>query len=73
MKLSGSVVLITGANRGIGFAFAKAALARGARRVYAAARNPAQISLAGVEPLKFGRNPRQRRWLRRPSTRWRQA
>jgi NAD(P)-dependent dehydrogenase (short-subunit alcohol dehydrogenase family) len=53
MKLSGSVVLITGANRGIGLAFAKAALSRGARRVYAAARSPAQISMAGVEPLKL--------------------
>jgi NAD(P)-dependent dehydrogenase (short-subunit alcohol dehydrogenase family) len=53
LKLKDSVVLITGANRGIGLAFAKAALARGARRVYAGARNPSQISLAGVMPLKL--------------------
>jgi len=45
LKLKESVVLITGANRGIGLAFAKAALARGARRVYAGARNPSQLSL----------------------------
>jgi NAD(P)-dependent dehydrogenase (short-subunit alcohol dehydrogenase family) len=44
MKLKDSVVLITGANRGIGLAFAKAAMARGARRVYAGARDPSQIN-----------------------------
>jgi NAD(P)-dependent dehydrogenase (short-subunit alcohol dehydrogenase family) len=53
MKLHGAVVLITGANRGIGAEFAKAALARGARRVYAAARNPALITAAGLVPLKL--------------------
>jgi NAD(P)-dependent dehydrogenase (short-subunit alcohol dehydrogenase family) len=53
MKLKDSVVLITGANRGIGLAFANAALARGARRVYAGARDPSSISLAGVQPVKL--------------------
>jgi NAD(P)-dependent dehydrogenase (short-subunit alcohol dehydrogenase family) len=53
MKLKDSVVLISGANRGIGLAFAKAALARGARRVYAGARDPSQISLPGVQPLEL--------------------
>jgi NAD(P)-dependent dehydrogenase (short-subunit alcohol dehydrogenase family) len=53
MKVKDSVVLITGANRGIGLAFAKAALARGARKVYAGARDPSKISLPGVEPLKL--------------------
>ncbi|HEY0800668.1 MAG TPA: SDR family oxidoreductase [Steroidobacteraceae bacterium] len=53
MKLKDSVVLITGANRGIGLAFAKAALARGARKVYAGARDPSKITLTGVEPLKL--------------------
>jgi NAD(P)-dependent dehydrogenase (short-subunit alcohol dehydrogenase family) len=53
MKLDNATVLVTGANRGIGLAFAKAALARGARKVYAAARNPAGISLPGVTPLKL--------------------
>src|SRR6185369_16458123 len=46
MSLSQAVVLVTGANRGIGLAFAREALARGAR-VYAAARDPASIQLAG--------------------------
>lgn len=51
MKLQDSVVFITGANRGLGLAFARAALAAGARKVYAAARNPASITLAGVVPI----------------------
>jgi len=53
MKLDNATVLITGANRGIGLAFAKAALARGARKVYAGARDPGSVQLAGVTPLKL--------------------
>lgn len=53
MKLDNATVLVTGANRGIGRVFAQAALARGARKVYAAARNPASIDLAGVTPIKL--------------------
>lgn len=53
MKIENSVVLITGANRGIGLAFARALLARGARKVYAAARSPASVTLAGVEALQL--------------------
>lgn len=53
MQLANAVVLITGANRGIGLAFAREALARGARRVYAAARDPASVTLAGVQPLQL--------------------
>ncbi|MET0542122.1 MAG: SDR family oxidoreductase [Variovorax sp.] len=49
MQIKDSVVFITGANRGLGLAFAKAALAAGAKKVYAAARDPASITLAGVE------------------------
>lgn len=56
MKLENTVVLITGANRGLGLAFAKEALARGARKVYAAARNPASITLEGVVPVKLDVN-----------------
>jgi NAD(P)-dependent dehydrogenase (short-subunit alcohol dehydrogenase family) len=48
MKLANASVLVTGANRGIGLAFATAALARGAGKVYAGARNPESINLPGV-------------------------
>jgi NAD(P)-dependent dehydrogenase (short-subunit alcohol dehydrogenase family) len=53
MKLEGSVVLITGANRGLGLEFAKQALAAGAKKVYAAARDPSKITLPGVIPVKL--------------------
>ena len=53
MRLSNATVLITGANRGLGLAFAREALARGARKVYAAARDPASVTLAGVTPIKL--------------------
>ena len=53
MKLENAVVLITGANRGLGLAFAREALARGARKVYAAARDPASVDLAGVVPVRL--------------------
>ncbi|WP_457033658.1 SDR family oxidoreductase [Kitasatospora sp. P5_F3] len=39
-SLKGSVVLVTGANGGIGTEFVRQALARGATKVYATARNP---------------------------------
>jgi len=53
MKLDNAIVFITGANRGLGLAFAREALARGARKVYAAARDPATVTLAGVVPVKL--------------------
>jgi NAD(P)-dependent dehydrogenase (short-subunit alcohol dehydrogenase family) len=53
MKIENATVFVTGANRGIGLAFAKAVLERGARKVYAAARNPSSIELAGVTPVKL--------------------
>jgi NAD(P)-dependent dehydrogenase (short-subunit alcohol dehydrogenase family) len=53
MKLDNATVLITGANRGLGLAFAREALARGARTVYAGARDPATISLPGVVPIQL--------------------
>jgi len=56
MKIQDTVALVTGANRGIGLAFAQALLARGARKVYAAARDPASITLPGVHTLKLDVN-----------------
>ncbi|AYQ41785.1 short-chain dehydrogenase [Burkholderia aenigmatica] len=53
MKIEGAVVFVTGANRGLGLEFAKQALARGARKVYAAARDPATVTLPGVVPVKL--------------------
>ncbi|MES2608831.1 MAG: SDR family oxidoreductase [Pseudomonadota bacterium] len=60
MNLQNSVVFITGANRGLGLAFAQAALASGARKVYAAARDPATVTLPGVIPVQLDvTNPAQ--------------
>jgi NAD(P)-dependent dehydrogenase (short-subunit alcohol dehydrogenase family) len=56
MKLDNATVLITGANRGIGLAFAQAALARGARKVYAGARDPKSVTLPGVTPIQLDVN-----------------
>lgn len=53
MKIENSVVLVTGANRGIGLAFARALLARGASKVYATARSPSSITLPGVQALQL--------------------
>ncbi|TDX77297.1 NADP-dependent 3-hydroxy acid dehydrogenase YdfG [Rathayibacter sp. PhB151] len=49
--LSQSVVLVTGANGGIGSAFVHAALARGAAKVYASARSPREWDDDRVVPL----------------------
>jgi NAD(P)-dependent dehydrogenase (short-subunit alcohol dehydrogenase family) len=53
MKVAGSIALVTGANRGLGLAFAKALVERGAAKVYAAARNPEAVTLKGVTPIKL--------------------
>jgi len=44
MKIKDAVVLVTGSNRGLGLALARASLAAGARRVYAGARDPATLA-----------------------------
>ena len=49
MKVQDAIVLITGANRGIGQAFAEAALERGARKVYAGARRQSSITNPGLD------------------------
>lgn len=46
-------MLVTGANRGLGLAFSQALITAGASKVYAAARNPANITLPGVQPIKL--------------------
>lgn len=56
MKIANATVLITGANRGIGLAFAKAFLERGAHKVYAGARDPSRVSLPGVTPVRLDVN-----------------
>jgi NAD(P)-dependent dehydrogenase (short-subunit alcohol dehydrogenase family) len=51
MQLQDAVVLVTGGNRGLGKAFVQEALARGARKVYAAARDPRSVDTPGATPL----------------------
>jgi NAD(P)-dependent dehydrogenase (short-subunit alcohol dehydrogenase family) len=53
MKLDNAVVFVTGANRGLGAEFARQALARGARKVYAGARDPASVTQPGVVPVRL--------------------
>ncbi len=53
MQIRGATALVTGANRGIGLAFTRALLERGARKVYAGARDPGSVSLPGVHPVKL--------------------
>jgi NAD(P)-dependent dehydrogenase (short-subunit alcohol dehydrogenase family) len=56
MQIADSVVFVTGANRGIGLAFAREALARGARRVYAGMRDPSALTLVGLTPIQLDVN-----------------
>src|SRR5262245_59286947 len=51
LRIEGSVALVTGANRGIGRALTEALLARGAKKVYATARNPEALSFVSDERL----------------------
>lgn len=51
MQLKDAVVLVTGANRGIGAQFVAGLQERGARKVYAAARDISTVTAKGVHPL----------------------
>lgn len=53
MQIKGRTALVTGANRGLGLHFAKQLLAAGATKVYAAARNPANVDIPGVVPIQL--------------------
>jgi NAD(P)-dependent dehydrogenase (short-subunit alcohol dehydrogenase family) len=53
MNIKDATVLVTGANRGLGLVFTRELLARGARKVYAAARDPSTITQPGVQPLRL--------------------
>lgn len=57
MKIKNSVAFVTGANRGLGLAYAKALLAAGASKVYAGARDPATVPvLEGLVPVRLDVN-----------------
>jgi NAD(P)-dependent dehydrogenase (short-subunit alcohol dehydrogenase family) len=51
MKIEGSTALVSGANRGIGKAFAEELLERGAAKVFAGVRDPAAITDPRLTPV----------------------
>ena len=53
MNIQDSVAFLTGANRGLGLAFARELIARGAKTVYAGVRNPNGIDTPGLVPVKL--------------------
>jgi NAD(P)-dependent dehydrogenase (short-subunit alcohol dehydrogenase family) len=53
VKIESSVVLVTGANRGLGRAFALELHERGARTVYAAARDPGEVGDRALVPVQL--------------------
>lgn len=53
MDVTGSVALVTGANRGLGAAFARGLLAAGAKTVYGAARGPFEPEHPGIVPVRL--------------------
>ena len=53
MQLKDSVVLVTGANRGIGAEFVAQLKERGAAKIYAAARDAGTVNVHGVEPIEL--------------------
>jgi NAD(P)-dependent dehydrogenase (short-subunit alcohol dehydrogenase family) len=53
MNIEGAVVLVTGANRGLGAEYVRQLLDRGAAKVYAGARSAESVSNVGAIPLKL--------------------
>ena len=53
MRIEGCVALVTGANRGLGKAYADALLAAGAGKIYAGARDPSTITDNRLIPVKL--------------------
>jgi NAD(P)-dependent dehydrogenase (short-subunit alcohol dehydrogenase family) len=52
MQINGSIVLVTGANRGVGAEWVRQLRERGAAKIYAGARDPQSVSTAdGVVPI----------------------
>src|ERR1700741_575419 len=53
MDIENATVFVTGANRGLGLAFAREALRRGAKKVYAGMRNTNGFEVPGIIPVKI--------------------
>jgi NAD(P)-dependent dehydrogenase (short-subunit alcohol dehydrogenase family) len=53
VNIKNAVVFVTGASRGLGLAFAREAVARGAVKVYAGMRNPEGFNEPGITPVKL--------------------
>jgi NAD(P)-dependent dehydrogenase (short-subunit alcohol dehydrogenase family) len=53
MDITGSTALVTGANRGLGAAFCRVLLERGAAKVYAGARDPGSVTDDRVIPTQL--------------------
>ncbi|HEV7712368.1 MAG TPA: SDR family NAD(P)-dependent oxidoreductase, partial [Asanoa sp.] len=51
MQINGATVLVTGGNRGLGKALVEEFLERGAKTVYAAARDPRTVTTPGAVPI----------------------
>jgi len=56
MNIENSVVFVTGGNRGLGLAFAREALSRGARKVYAGMRRTDGFDVPGIVPIPLDVN-----------------